>query len=115
MWNSEVLHGATVLRRAEASPTASVLNPVSPWADLDQRMGPAPSGRYIIDVSSERFLTSEALAVLVGLVRRVQQCGGRLAFAGAQPSVTGVLDSMRLSRLVPVTEDVPAALAAVSA
>ncbi len=109
MWTVEQQGDLRILRRV-ARPPAVVLVPESPWTDLDREMGPTPTGRYVVDIADERYLTSEALSVLVGLVRRVQQAGGRMVFASSQPGVISVLDSTRLSRLVPVVPDVSAAL-----
>jgi len=112
MWDLRHEDGLVVVCRNPQAPV-SVLSPDSPWLSLDRLLGDAPRDVYLIDFSTERYLTSEALGVLVNLVRRVQQAGGRLIIAGPTPPVLGVLESTRLSRLMTVVPDVASARAAV--
>ena len=108
MWDLRQDQGVIVIQRSQQAPV-SVLHPESPWVILDRLLGDSPNSIYLIDFSLERYLTSEALGVLVNLVRRVQQAGGRLVIAGPTPPVLGVLESTRLSRLVTVAPDMATA------
>lgn len=99
MWQTE-RSGTVMVVRLVPGPTASVLAPEQTWSQLDAVVGEQPKGAWLIDVSSERILTSEALAVMIGMVRRIQGVGGRVGFASCSPGVVNVLKSMRLSKLL---------------
>lgn len=114
MWQVERQGTVRVVRHVvPQNPT--LLEPEQTWASLDAMVGEQPTGSWVIDVSSERVLTSEALAVIVGMVRRAQASGGRISFAGCSAGVVNVLTSMRLVKMIPLHPDVAAAVAAVSA
>ncbi len=107
MWSERSWGSMTVLSRvAPVLPAPLVM--ASPWADLDRRLSASPQGRFVLDLRDERYLTSEALAALVTLVRRIQQAGGTLVLVTDQPAVISVLESTRLARLVPVVPRIEA-------
>ena len=113
MWQVELIGTISVVR-STPGPVTNVRVPEQIWGQLDGLVAQRPMGLWLIDVSSERLLTSESLALIVGIVRRVQAAGGRMAFARCSPGVSNVLTSMRLSKMLPLyatIEDGVAALA----
>lgn len=113
MWQTE-RSGTVMVVRLVPGPTANVLAPEQTWSQLDVVVGEHPKGAWLIDVSSERVLTSEALAVMIGMVRRIQGAGGRVGFASCSPGVVNVLKSMRLSKLLHLYQTVQEGVADLS-
>ncbi len=108
MWILEHQDGAQVVRWQDAAPENPLITE-SRWVALDQIVGQQPKGCWVVDISGERLLTSEALAIIVNLVSRINAVGGRLKFAGATPAVESVMKSMRLDRLLSLHPDVAGA------
>lgn len=113
MWHVET-KGSVAVARIVAGPVANVRVPEQTWSQLNELISGRPTGRWLVDVSTERVLTSEALAIIIGLVRHVQNAGGRIAFAGCSPGVTNVLISMRLAKMLPLYADIETGVAALS-
>jgi hypothetical protein len=113
MWQVEQMGAVSVVRSTPA-PTAEVRVPEQIWGQLHAMVAQRPTGCWVIDVSRERLLTSEALALIVGMVRRVQGDGGRIAFAHCSEGLTSVLVSMRLSKMLPIYGTVDESVAALS-
>ncbi len=114
MLQTEV-HGAVTVVHLSTMPLAATIDvraPEKTWAKLDALVGGAPAGSWLIDVSQERFLNSEALAVMIGMVRSVQSAGGRIALAGCSNGVVNIITSMRLNRMLPLYPDLASGLAA---
>ena len=113
MWQVELIGTISVVR-STPGPVTNVRVPEHIWGQLDVLVAQRAMGQWLVDVSSERLVTSEALAMIVGMVRRVQAAGGRMAFARCSPGVSNVLISMRLAKMLPIyatVEDGVAALA----
>lgn len=108
MWILETKGPAQVVTWRNSVPENPLVNE-SRWVALDQLIGQQPKGYWVVDISGERLLTSEALAIIVGLVSRINAAGGRLNFVGAVPSVASVMKSMRLDRLLSLHENVAGA------
>lgn len=113
MWQVE-RQGAVRVVRYVVPLNPTLLEPEQTWTRLDSLVGEQPTGSWVIDVSNERVLTSEALAVIVGMVRRAQASGGKISFAGCSAGVVNVLTSMRLVKMIPLHPDVAAAVASSS-
>ena len=113
MWQVELIGTISVVR-STPGPVTNVRVPEQIWGQLDGLVAQRPMGLWLIDVSNERLLTSEALAMIVGIVRRVQAAGGRMAFARCSPGVSNVLNSMRLSKMLPLYATVEDGLAALA-
>ena len=79
--------------------------------DLDEFVAKDPSRQWILDVSAIPILSSNAIAQLIGVVRRVSLANGRIALARPAPAVATVLRMTRLTKLLPMFEDIPAARA----
>ncbi|MEN9544177.1 MAG: hypothetical protein RLZZ598_1010 [Pseudomonadota bacterium] len=106
MWTQRQQDGVTIVAQ-DAAARSEVLER---WQELDRLL--ATPARVIIDLHGETLITSEALAVLVAIVHRQRQSGGRLALCRVHPGIANVLASMRLSRLIDVHVDVASAVAA---
>lgn len=113
MWQVE-LNGRTSIARSTPGPVTNIRVPEQIWGLLDALVAQRPMGLWVVDVSRERLLTSEALALIVGMVRRVQAAGGRIAFTNCSAGVTNVLISMRLSKMLPMYLTVDEAVVALS-
>ena len=70
--------------------------------------------RYLlIDLSSVPFMDSAGLGALIGGgIRRAREAGGDVAVACSRPTLTRLLHTTGFDRIVPVTETVESAVAA---
>lgn len=66
---------------------------------------------WILDVAAILFLSSNAIAQLIGVVRRVSLANGRMALAKPPSAVATVLKMTRLTKLLPMFDDIAAARA----
>jgi hypothetical protein len=112
MWSIEQIGPVRVARHTATLPDCE---PGQIWTRLEALLLAEVRQRWVIDVGSQRLLTSEALAVMVGIVRQVQAAGGRIAFANCSLGVVNILTSMHLSKMVHLHPDVPTAVADLSA
>ncbi|WP_319559183.1 STAS domain-containing protein [Marispirochaeta sp.] len=71
--------------------------------------------RIVIDLSNVRFVDSSGLGVLLGLLRKMHEKGGRIAFCAPRPPVQALFRMVRLADIVTIYENRDDALAAVSA
>ena len=71
--------------------------------------------RVVIDLSEVPFMDSAGLGALIGGIRRARENGGEVAVACSRPTLTRLLHTTGFDRIVPVTETVEAAVAAVEA
>ncbi len=77
-------------------------------ADLSDRP------RLVIDLSEVPFMDSAGLGALIGGIRRTRENGGEVAVACSRPTLTRLLHTTGFDRIVPVTETVELAVAAVA-
>jgi anti-anti-sigma factor len=84
-------------------------------SELDALVAVEASGRWVLDVAAITMLSSNAIAHLIGVVRRVSLANGRMVLARPAPSVAAVLRMTRLTKLLPMYDDVALATAAVLA
>lgn len=70
--------------------------------------------RVVIDLSAVPFMDSAGLGALIGGIRRAREHGGEVAVACSRPTLTKLLHTTGFDRIVPVTETLDAAVAAVS-
>lgn len=66
----------------------------------------------VLDLGAIEVVDSAGVGALLSIRRTLQELGGRLALAGVRPRVLETLEMLRVHLLVPVFEDVDAALAA---
>ena len=70
------------------------------------------SARLLIDLSSVPFMDSAGLGALIGGIRRAREAGGEVAVACSRPTLTRLLHTTGFDRIVPVTETLDDAVAA---
>jgi anti-sigma B factor antagonist len=70
--------------------------------------------RVVIDLSEVPFMDSAGLGALIGGIRRAREHGGEVAVACSRPTLTRLLHTTGFDRIVPVTETLDAAVAAVA-
>jgi anti-sigma B factor antagonist len=72
----------------------------------------AVARRLLIDLSEVPFMDSAGLGALIGGIRRAREAGGDVAVACSRPTLTRLLHTTGFDRIVPVTETVEGAEAA---
>lgn len=73
------------------------------------------ASRMVIDLSKVQFVDSSGLGVLLGLVRKMHEQSGSIAFCSPRPPVQALFRMVRLTNIVTIHENRDDALAAVSA
>ena len=68
--------------------------------------------RVVIDLSEVPFMDSAGLGALIGGIRRAREHGGDVAVACSRPTLTRLLHTTGFDRIVPVTETLDDAIAA---
>lgn len=66
--------------------------------------------RVVLDVAEVSYLDSSAIAVLVEVIRRLRDVGGRLLLVKMSPRVRNVMEVTRLGTLIGTADSVEAAL-----
>ena len=69
----------------------------------------------LIDMSGVPFVDSAGLGALIGGIRRARELGGDVAVCCNRPTLTRLLHTTGLDRIVTVTESIEAAAAALRA
>jgi anti-sigma B factor antagonist len=78
-----------------------------------QVLADLPSGtRVLIDLSDVSFVDSAGLGALIGGIRRTRDRGGDAAVACDRPSLSRLLRTIGLDRLVTISSDTKQAMAA---
>ncbi|HEX2575948.1 MAG TPA: STAS domain-containing protein [Aquihabitans sp.] len=70
--------------------------------------------RVVIDLSEVPFMDSAGLGALIGGIRRAREHGGEVAVACSRPTLTRLLHTTGFDRIVPVTETLDSAVAALA-
>lgn len=68
--------------------------------------------QVVIDLSEVPFMDSAGLGALIGGIRRARENGGEVAVACSRPTLTRLLHTTGFDRIVPVTETLDEAVAA---
>lgn len=74
--------------------------------------GLADESRLLIDLSEVPFMDSVGLGALIVGIRRARDNEGQIAVACSRPTLTRLLHTTGFDRIVPVTESVEEAVAA---
>jgi anti-sigma B factor antagonist len=74
--------------------------------------GLATESRVVIDLSAVPFMDSAGLGALIGGIRRTRENNGEVSVACSRPTLTRLLHTTGFDRIVPVVDDVDAAIAA---
>lgn len=67
--------------------------------------------RLVIDLSAVPFMDSAGLGALIGGIRRTRENNGEVSVVCSRPTLTRLLHTTGFDRIVPVVEDVDAAIA----
>ncbi len=113
MWRITV--EADGIRLAAAAAPADPLPIDQRLNALERDIAQFPAALWLIDASSIPLLSSEAIAILIGISRTISTNGGRLVLARPTASVAAVLRATRLTRLLPLMPDFDAARQALRA
>lgn len=70
------------------------------------------AARLLIDLSEVPFMDSAGLGALIGGIRRARESDGEVAVACSRPTLTRLLHTTGFDRIVPVTETLEEAQAA---
>jgi anti-anti-sigma factor len=103
MWRAGERDGIRVLTWVQAAGEGSSLDPGI--NDLDRLVGAAPDQRWILDLGALTLLTSRSIAQLIAVARRVSLAGGRIVLARPIATVAAVLRMTKLTRLLPMFDD----------
>ena len=71
--------------------------------------------RVVIDLSEVPFMDSAGLGALIGGIRRTRENNGEVSVACSRPTLTRLLHTTGFDRIVPVSENVNDAVAALDA
>lgn len=74
-----------------------------------------PETLAVIDMAEVPFLDSAGIGALIGGIRRLREQGGDASVASPRPTIKRVLHMTGFDRIVPVTDGLEAAVAAVLA
>jgi anti-sigma B factor antagonist len=77
--------------------------------------GLATAERLVIDLSSVPFMDSAGLGALIGGIRRTRENNGEVSVACSRPTLTRLLHTTGFDRIVPVSDYVGDAVAALDA
>ena len=102
---AEAAHAAEAAQAAEAAPPPR--GPRGPEAP------PVPVRHIVLDLQNVQYMDSGCIGVLVELMTRLQNAGGRIALVNADPNVEYLFKLTRLDRLFPICRDVMRAIDAV--
>lgn len=67
--------------------------------------------RLVLDLSGVDFISSPGIALLIEIGRDVPERGGEVVIAGATANVDDALRRVRMHEMIPMRDDVEAALA----
>jgi anti-sigma B factor antagonist len=70
-----------------------------------------PDPRFAIDLSQVNYLASSEIGFLVTIKRRIERRQGNVVVFGAGPYIREIFDTMNLTKLLDIVDDLPAALA----
>ena len=109
MWQQATLDQVQVLSwRQQPAGTGF---PESALKELEQLVDHDQHRRWVIDADGIQLLSSEAIALLIGVVRKVNLAGGAMCLARPMPSVAAVLRMTRLTKILPLFAELPEAVA----
>ena len=112
MWQPSEREGIRVLTWTQTPADGhSIDNGIN---DLDRFVVPAADQRWILDIAAISLLTSRSIAQLIAVARRVSLAGGRIVIARPAANVAAVLRMTKLTRLLPMFDDLDQAAKSLS-
>jgi anti-anti-sigma factor len=109
MWQQSTLDQVQLLSWRQQP--AGIGFPESAFKELEQLVDCDPHQRWVIDADGFQLLSSEAIALLIGVVRKVNLAGGAMCLARPMPSVAAVLRLTRLTKILPLFDELLDAVA----
>lgn len=103
MWQPGEREGIRILTWIQAPADGMSIDPGI--VDLDRFVLPAADQRWILDIAAVTLLTSSSIAQLIAIARRVSLAGGRIVLARPAANVAVVLRMTKLTRLLPMFDD----------
>jgi anti-anti-sigma factor len=98
---------------AEAAQAAAESKPSARGSVRGPEAPPVPVRHIVLDLQNVQYMDSGCIGVLVELMTRLQNAGGRIALVNADPNVEYLFKLTRLDRLFPICRDVMRAIDAV--
>ena len=108
MWHERIQAGVRVLSHADALDTN--LKVAQALQLLEGHVLQDPAGRWAVDASPIALMNSEAIGKLISVVRRISGAHGRIVLVRPSGHVRGVLQTLRLVKLLPIVDDVDQAV-----
>lgn len=112
MWQPSERDGIRVLTWIQTAGDGISIDPGI--IDLDRFVVPAADQRWIFDIAAIPLLTSRSIAQLIAVARRVSLAGGRVVLARPVANVAVVLRMTKLTRLLPMFDDLDQAAKSLS-
>jgi anti-anti-sigma factor len=111
MWHSESDENSDTAVLVWSPEQGHEILPDRAMQELDGLIAARPGARWVLDVHAIPVLSSNAIAQLIGVVRRVNLANGKIALAKPAPAVATVLKMTRLTKLLPMFDDIAQARA----
>ncbi len=108
MWHEQVQSGIRILSHTEALDTNQKVTQA--LLMLEGHVLQDPGGRYAVDAASIALMSSEAIGKLIAMVRRISGANGRMVLINPSKHVRGVLQTLRLVKLLPIVDDLAQAV-----
>lgn len=70
--------------------------------ELEREIAKQPSAPWIVDGSCINIINSDAVAIFIRIVRQVNVGNGRIALVNINQFVSGVMQSLRISKVFPI-------------
>ncbi len=109
MWHEQVQSGIRILSYTEALDTNQKVTQA--LITLEAHVLQDPAGRWAVDAAPIALMSSEAIGKLIAVVRRISGSDGRMVLINPTKHVRGVLQTLRLVKLLPIVDDIAEAVA----
>ena len=112
MWQSQNEDCTATIQVLKWSPKQGQdILPDRAMKELDEVVATNVGKNWVLEISAIPILSSNAIAQLIGVVRRVSLENGRIALAKPPPTVATVLRMTRLTKMLPMFETITLAKA----
>ncbi|MBA3685569.1 MAG: hypothetical protein H0W72_10070 [Planctomycetes bacterium] len=109
MWHEQIQGGVRILSHVDGLDTNSKVTQALQL--LEAHVLQDPGGRWAGDAAPIALMNSEAIGKQIAVVRRVSAANGRMVLVNPTRHVRGVLQTLRLVKLLPIVDDVEQAVA----
>ncbi len=112
MWHNQSEDSTDTIHVLKWSPKPGQdILPDRAMKELDEVVAKDVGKNWVLEISAIPLLSSNAIAQLIGVVRRVSLENGRIALANPPPTVATVLRMTRLTKMLPMFESIALAKA----